>query len=113
MAMMMTGRVLLVCALCVLWCGLCGVAADAGDYDVYCGCGVTFRLDEAQTEHWRRSCEWLFVARVAARNLSRRLVAGVMVAACRPVSGVVLRVPGKSTDGFLPSSCTCRRVSPA
>ncbi|PBJ77085.1 mucin-associated surface protein [Trypanosoma cruzi cruzi] len=31
MAMMMTGRVLLVCALCVLWCGLCGVAAD----DVY------------------------------------------------------------------------------
>ncbi|EKF98096.1 mucin-associated surface protein (MASP), putative, partial [Trypanosoma cruzi] len=40
MAMMMTGRVLLVCALCVLWCGLFGVAADfvgsangsAGDY---------------------------------------------------------------------------------
>ncbi|PBJ78406.1 mucin-associated surface protein [Trypanosoma cruzi cruzi] len=28
MAMMMTGRVLLVCALCVLWCGLFGVAAD-------------------------------------------------------------------------------------
>ncbi|RNF00682.1 putative mucin-associated surface protein (MASP) [Trypanosoma cruzi] len=24
MAMMMTGRVLLVCALCVLWCGVCG-----------------------------------------------------------------------------------------
>ncbi|EAN84341.1 mucin-associated surface protein (MASP), putative [Trypanosoma cruzi] len=28
MAMMMTGRVLLVCALCVLWCGLSGIAAD-------------------------------------------------------------------------------------
>ncbi|EKG06666.1 hypothetical protein TCSYLVIO_002223, partial [Trypanosoma cruzi] len=34
MAMMMTGRVLLVCALCVLWCGLFGIAADdAGDGD--------------------------------------------------------------------------------
>ncbi|ESS62482.1 mucin-associated surface protein (MASP) [Trypanosoma cruzi Dm28c] len=31
MAMMMTGRVLLVCALCVLWCGLSGIAVnDAG-----------------------------------------------------------------------------------
>ncbi|EKF29176.1 mucin-associated surface protein (MASP), putative [Trypanosoma cruzi marinkellei] len=28
MAMMMTGRVLLVCALCVLWCGLSGISAD-------------------------------------------------------------------------------------
>ncbi|EKG00661.1 mucin-associated surface protein (MASP), putative, partial [Trypanosoma cruzi] len=34
MAMMMTGRVLLVCALCVLWCGLSGIAADgAGGAD--------------------------------------------------------------------------------
>ncbi|KAF8306524.1 Mucin-associated surface protein (MASP), subgroup S069 [Trypanosoma cruzi] len=33
MAMMMTGRVLLVCALCVLWCGLSGIAAD-GDVDI-------------------------------------------------------------------------------
>ncbi|EKF30775.1 mucin-associated surface protein (MASP), putative [Trypanosoma cruzi marinkellei] len=37
MAMMMTGRVLLVCALCVLWCEFSGIAADgadssAGDY---------------------------------------------------------------------------------
>ncbi|RNC32137.1 mucin-associated surface protein (MASP), partial [Trypanosoma cruzi] len=31
MALMMTGRVLLVCALCVLWCGLSGIAVnDAG-----------------------------------------------------------------------------------
>ncbi|RNC41613.1 mucin-associated surface protein (MASP) [Trypanosoma cruzi] len=30
---MMTGRVLLVCALCVLWCGLSGIAAD-GAVDV-------------------------------------------------------------------------------
>ncbi|KAF8303621.1 Mucin-associated surface protein (MASP), subgroup S002 [Trypanosoma cruzi] len=28
MAMMMTGRVLLVCGLCVLWCGVCGGLAD-------------------------------------------------------------------------------------
>ncbi|EAN94060.1 Mucin-associated surface protein (MASP) [Trypanosoma cruzi] len=28
MAMMMTGRVLLVCALCVLWCGVFGIAAE-------------------------------------------------------------------------------------
>ncbi|EKF37594.1 mucin-associated surface protein (MASP), putative [Trypanosoma cruzi marinkellei] len=42
MAMMMTGRVLLVCALCVLWCGLSGISADdtyatdgsAGDYSL-------------------------------------------------------------------------------
>ncbi|KAF8304231.1 Mucin-associated surface protein (MASP), subgroup S069 [Trypanosoma cruzi] len=33
MAMMMTGRVLLVCALCMLWCGFSGIAAD-GDVDV-------------------------------------------------------------------------------
>ncbi|PBJ69787.1 mucin-associated surface protein [Trypanosoma cruzi cruzi] len=33
--MMMTGRVLLVCALCVLWCGLSGIAADdTGGADV-------------------------------------------------------------------------------
>ncbi|EAN93645.1 Mucin-associated surface protein (MASP) [Trypanosoma cruzi] len=31
MAMMMTGRVLLVCALCVLWCGACGVYARDRD----------------------------------------------------------------------------------
>ncbi|EKF29504.1 mucin-associated surface protein (MASP), putative, partial [Trypanosoma cruzi marinkellei] len=31
MAMMMTGRVLLVCALCVLWCGIAGGAADVAD----------------------------------------------------------------------------------
>ncbi|PBJ76719.1 mucin-associated surface protein [Trypanosoma cruzi cruzi] len=31
MAMMMTGRVLLVCALCVLWCGTAGAAADGSE----------------------------------------------------------------------------------
>ncbi|EAN93999.1 Mucin-associated surface protein (MASP) [Trypanosoma cruzi] len=31
MAMMMTGRVLLVCALCVLWCGVCGGGCDGGE----------------------------------------------------------------------------------
>ncbi|KAF8282062.1 Mucin-associated surface protein (MASP), subgroup S136 [Trypanosoma cruzi] len=33
MAMMMTGRVLLVCALCVLWCGVCGRCEEAGTGD--------------------------------------------------------------------------------
>ncbi|KAF8286705.1 Mucin-associated surface protein (MASP), subgroup S082 [Trypanosoma cruzi] len=37
MAMMMTGRVLLVCALCVLWCGAGGGSVDAGDDDVVFG----------------------------------------------------------------------------
>ncbi|EAN95997.1 Mucin-associated surface protein (MASP) [Trypanosoma cruzi] len=31
MAMMMTGRVLLVCALCVLWCGVCAVGVSMAD----------------------------------------------------------------------------------
>ncbi|KAF8300699.1 Mucin-associated surface protein (MASP), subgroup S063 [Trypanosoma cruzi] len=31
MVMMMTGRVLLVCALCVLWCGTAGAAADGSE----------------------------------------------------------------------------------
>ncbi|EKF28402.1 mucin-associated surface protein (MASP), putative [Trypanosoma cruzi marinkellei] len=36
--MMMTGRVLLVCALCVLWCGTAGVHARDGDKNALCGC---------------------------------------------------------------------------
>ncbi|EKF38310.1 mucin-associated surface protein (MASP), putative, partial [Trypanosoma cruzi marinkellei] len=35
-----TGRVLLVCALCVLWCDAAGVGADAGDDDVSGGHGT-------------------------------------------------------------------------
>ncbi|KAF8307562.1 Mucin-associated surface protein (MASP), subgroup S089 [Trypanosoma cruzi] len=38
MAMMMAGRVLLVCALCVLWCGACGVYARDVDKSVVGGC---------------------------------------------------------------------------
>ncbi|EKG02241.1 mucin-associated surface protein (MASP), putative [Trypanosoma cruzi] len=34
MAMMMTGRVLLVCALCVLWCGVAAASSAAGGGDV-------------------------------------------------------------------------------
>ncbi|PWV04159.1 Mucin-associated surface protein (MASP) [Trypanosoma cruzi] len=34
MAMVMTGRVLLVCALCVLWCGVAAASSDAGKGDV-------------------------------------------------------------------------------
>ncbi|KAF8302022.1 Mucin-associated surface protein (MASP), subgroup S010 [Trypanosoma cruzi] len=37
MAMMMTGRVLLVCALCVLWCGVgCGFAKEEETQDEFC-----------------------------------------------------------------------------
>ncbi|KAF8303194.1 Mucin-associated surface protein (MASP), putative, partial [Trypanosoma cruzi] len=38
MAMMMTGRVLLVCALCVLWCGAGGVYARDVDTNALGGC---------------------------------------------------------------------------
>ncbi|EAN94536.1 Mucin-associated surface protein (MASP) [Trypanosoma cruzi] len=44
MAMMMTGRVLLVCALCVLWCGL-SVVANGGTDDLVSG------RDEKNAEH--------------------------------------------------------------
>ncbi|RNF12685.1 trans-sialidase [Trypanosoma cruzi] len=47
------------------------------------------------------------------RDVSCRRVAGVNVAACGPVSGVVLRVPGTSADCSQPSSCTCRGFSVA
>ncbi|PBJ70781.1 mucin-associated surface protein [Trypanosoma cruzi cruzi] len=61
MAMMMTGRVLLVCALCVLWCGLSGVAAD--------GAGVVSdgSADEDLLLHWRA---WL--RGECAEEVSRR-----------------------------------------
>ncbi|PBJ70766.1 mucin-associated surface protein [Trypanosoma cruzi cruzi] len=61
MAMMMTGRVLLVCALCVLWCGLSGVAAD--------GAGVVSdgSADEDLLLQWRA---WL--RRESAEEVSRR-----------------------------------------
>ncbi|ESS62902.1 mucin-associated surface protein (MASP) [Trypanosoma cruzi Dm28c] len=39
MAMMMTGRVLLVCALCVLWCGTAGAAADGSEMTDLSGIG--------------------------------------------------------------------------
>ncbi|KAF8307567.1 Mucin-associated surface protein (MASP), subgroup S121 [Trypanosoma cruzi] len=61
MAMMMAGRVLLVCALCVLWCGLSGVAAD--------GAGVVSdgSADEDLLLQWRA---WL--RRKCAEEVSRR-----------------------------------------
>ncbi|ESS55680.1 mucin-associated surface protein (MASP) [Trypanosoma cruzi Dm28c] len=61
MAMMMTGRVLLVCALCVLWCGLSGVAAD--------GAGVVSdgSADEDLLLQWRA---WL--RRECAEEVGRR-----------------------------------------
>ncbi|RNC40223.1 mucin-associated surface protein (MASP) [Trypanosoma cruzi] len=57
----MTGRVLLVCALCVLWWGLSGVAAD--------GAGVVSdgSLDEDLILHWRTR-----LRRKCAEEVSRR-----------------------------------------
>ncbi|KAF8306645.1 Mucin-associated surface protein (MASP), subgroup S121 [Trypanosoma cruzi] len=53
MAMMMTGRVLLVCALCVLWCGLSGIAADgAGSVD---GSAVEYSLSRWRAQ-LRKGC---------------------------------------------------------
>ncbi|KAF8306694.1 Mucin-associated surface protein (MASP), subgroup S121 [Trypanosoma cruzi] len=53
MAMMMTGRVLLVCALCVLWCGVFGIAADdAGGAD---GSAVEY-LFAGRHAQMRRGC---------------------------------------------------------
>ncbi|KAF8284800.1 Mucin-associated surface protein (MASP), putative, partial [Trypanosoma cruzi] len=46
MAMMMTGRVLLVCALCVLWCGAGGVYARDVDTNALGGCMASGVLGE-------------------------------------------------------------------
>ncbi|RNC32016.1 mucin-associated surface protein (MASP), partial [Trypanosoma cruzi] len=70
MAMMMTGRVLLVCALCVLWCGLPGVAADGVDV-VSDGSG-----DEDLLLQWRA---WL--RRESAEEVSRRTGGGANASA--------------------------------
>ncbi|KAF8283246.1 Mucin-associated surface protein (MASP), subgroup S010 [Trypanosoma cruzi] len=49
MAMRMTGRVLLVCVLCVLWCGVSGIAADdAGGGDVVVSGGDNKKLEETE-----------------------------------------------------------------
>ncbi|PBJ68574.1 mucin-associated surface protein [Trypanosoma cruzi cruzi] len=65
MAMMMTGRVLLVCALCVLWCGIDGVAVaeEPG--------GVVPGVDEYLFVEWRarlrRECAEEFSRRTGGR----------------------------------------------
>ncbi|EAN96049.1 Mucin-associated surface protein (MASP) [Trypanosoma cruzi] len=48
MAMMMTGRVLLVCALCVLWCGVFGIVADGA-----CGGDADGSAVEYSLSRWR------------------------------------------------------------
>ncbi|KAF8307069.1 Mucin-associated surface protein (MASP), subgroup S131 [Trypanosoma cruzi] len=60
MVLMMTGRVLLVCALCVLWCGLSGIAADGVG-------GGDGSADEDLLLQWRA---WL--RRESAEEVSRR-----------------------------------------
>ncbi|PWV12278.1 Mucin-associated surface protein (MASP) [Trypanosoma cruzi] len=55
MAMMMTGRVLLVCALCVLWCGACGVYARELDNKALGGCMASGALG-MNTSYVRNGC---------------------------------------------------------
>ncbi|EAN99287.1 Mucin-associated surface protein (MASP) [Trypanosoma cruzi] len=72
MTMMMTGRVLLVCALCVLWCGVCGLPGIAAD-GVGGGDGSA---GEDLLLQWRA---WL--RRECAEQVSRRTGGGANVSA--------------------------------
>ncbi|EAN91573.1 mucin-associated surface protein (MASP), putative [Trypanosoma cruzi] len=89
MAMMMTGRVLLVCALCVLWCGLSGIAAyDADGAD---GSAVEYSLSRWRAQ-LRRGC---------AVEVSRRTGGGANASAVeecvgRGMDGVRAVVDGRS-----------------
>ncbi|PWV07990.1 Mucin-associated surface protein (MASP) [Trypanosoma cruzi] len=56
MAMMMTGRVLLVCALCVLWCGAGGVDASDLENNAVGGCMASGVLD-ANGFHMPSGCD--------------------------------------------------------
>ncbi|RNC33033.1 mucin-associated surface protein (MASP), partial [Trypanosoma cruzi] len=69
MAMTMTGRVLLVCALCVLWCGLSGVAANGVG-------GGDGSADEDLLLQWRA---WL--RRECVEEVSRRTGGGANASA--------------------------------
>ncbi|KAF5218676.1 Mucin-associated surface protein (MASP) subgroup S124 [Trypanosoma cruzi] len=62
MAMMMTGRVLLVCALCVLWCGIDGVA-ETEEPEI----GIVPGVDEYLVVEWRSQ-----LRRECAEEVSRR-----------------------------------------
>ncbi|KAF8292104.1 Mucin-associated surface protein (MASP), putative, partial [Trypanosoma cruzi] len=55
MAMMMTGRVLLVCALCVLWCGAGGIHARDIENNAGGGC-VTSGVFEGKTSYLASGC---------------------------------------------------------
>ncbi|KAF5218114.1 mucin-associated surface protein (MASP) [Trypanosoma cruzi] len=66
MAMMMTGRVLLVCALCVLWCGIDGVAETEEP-----GIGVVPGVDEYLVVEWRTRL-WRECAEEAGRRTGGR-----------------------------------------
>ncbi|RNC50955.1 mucin-associated surface protein (MASP) [Trypanosoma cruzi] len=89
MAMMMTGRVLLVCALYVLWCGVFGIAADdAGGAD---GSAVEYLLSRWRAQ-LRRGC---------AVEVSRRTGGGANASAVeecvgRGMDGVRAVVDGRS-----------------
>ncbi|KAF8296801.1 Mucin-associated surface protein (MASP), putative, partial [Trypanosoma cruzi] len=56
MAMMMTGRVLLVCALCVLWCGAGGADASDLENNAVGGCMASGVLD-ANGFHMPSGCD--------------------------------------------------------
>ncbi|PBJ71288.1 mucin-associated surface protein [Trypanosoma cruzi cruzi] len=93
MAMMMTGRVLLVCALCVLWCGaVFGVAADdAGDGDGSAG----ENLIAGRRSQLRREC----AEEVGRRTGGRANASAVEECVRRGMDGVRAVVDGRRRWG--------------
>ncbi|EAO00164.1 Mucin-associated surface protein (MASP) [Trypanosoma cruzi] len=88
MAMMMTGRVLLVCALCVLWCGFSGIAADgAGGVPDGSAGECLFSRWRAQL---RREC-----AEVSRRTGGRANASAVEECMRRRMDGVLAVVDGR------------------
>ncbi|ESS61743.1 mucin-associated surface protein (MASP) [Trypanosoma cruzi Dm28c] len=83
MAMMMTGRVLLVCALCVLWCGACGGDADGSSVE------YSFAGRRAQL---RRGC----VEKVGRRTGGGANISAVEECVRREMDGVRAVVDGRS-----------------
>ncbi|KAF8288746.1 Mucin-associated surface protein (MASP), subgroup S121 [Trypanosoma cruzi] len=89
MAMVMTGRVLLVCALCVLWCGVSVVAADvAGGGDG----GAVESLIAGRRAQLRRECAEAF----GRRTEDRKDAFAVEECVRRGMDGVRAVVDGRS-----------------
>ncbi|EAN99921.1 mucin-associated surface protein (MASP), putative, partial [Trypanosoma cruzi] len=89
MAMMMTGRVLLVCALCVLWCGFSGIAAD-GAGGVPDGSAVEYLVVEWRSQ-LRRNC----AEEVSRRTGGRANASAVEECMRQRMDGVLAVVDGR------------------